>query len=98
MARFTGEGDRRGETVTGDTTAAAGETVFADASGGPITVTLPEPSTIDAVTVKKTDSTSNAVTIATPGSETIDGDSERTVTRQFVSRTIESDGSNYFIV
>jgi len=85
-------------TQTGDYTASENDIVLADASGAPLTVTLPAPSESVVVTVKKIDSSSNAVTIATPGSETIDGDSSRTLTAQYVSREITSDGTNYFII
>lgn len=79
-------------------TASEVDIVLADASGGSITITLPSPSTDIDITVKKTDSSSNAVDIATPGSETIDGSSSLSITSQYTSRTITSDGSNYFIV
>lgn len=85
-------------TVTTDYTASAQEVVLADASGGPLTVTLPSPASSASVVVKKVDSSSNAVTIATPGSETIDGDSERTLAAQYVSREITSDASDYYII
>jgi hypothetical protein len=85
-------------TETGAYTANENDVVLADASGGAFTVTLPSPSTDIAVTVKKIDGTSNAVTIATPGSETIDGSSDRTLTGQYVSRTVISDGSEYYII
>lgn len=85
-------------TVTADYTASAQEAVLVDASGGPVTVTLPAPESAAANVVKKIDASSNAVTIATPGSETIDGDSERTVTAQYVSRELMSDGSDYFVI
>lgn len=84
--------------VTADHTASAQEIVLADASGGNLTVTLPSPESAASVIVKRTDSSANTVTVATPGSETIDGDSSRTIDSQWVSREITSDGSNYFIV
>lgn len=85
-------------TLTADATASAQEIVLVDASGGPVTVTLPTPEAAASVIVKKIDSSGNAVTIATPGTETIDGDTERTLTAQYVSREITSDGSNYYII
>lgn len=81
-----------------DYTANNEEIILADASGGPITVTLPDVSTDIFVFVKKTDSTSNAVTIATPNSETIDGHSNLTISKQYNGFTITSDSTNYFIV
>ncbi|UBF23337.1 hypothetical protein M1M40_gp59 [Halorubrum tailed virus 29] len=86
-------------TVTADYTAGAQEIVLVDASGGPVTVTLPAPESAASVVVKKIDASGNAVTIATPGGETIDGDSERTLTATTQpSREIMSDGTNYFII
>jgi len=85
-------------TVTSAYTTSPQEIVLADASGGALTVTLPSPEAAASSVVKKIDATTNAVTIATPGSETIDGDSSRTLTAQYVSREITSDGTNYFII
>jgi len=84
-------------TKTSNYTAANYENVLADASSSALTVTLPAAATDLMVTVKATDAT-NTVTIATPNSETIDGDSNRAIDQDNVSLTITSDGSNYFIV
>jgi len=89
------------KTVTTETssyTANVYDVVLADASGGGFTVTLPSPDTDVQVNVKKIDSSGNTVTVATPGSETIDGSGTLTISAENVSRTIVSDGSNYFIV
>jgi len=85
-------------TVTADATAATQEIILADASGGDLTVTLPAPESAAVVTVKKVSASGNTVTVATPGAETIDGDSERTISGANVAREITSDGSNYFII
>jgi len=85
-------------TETGAYTASDGDLVLADASSSGFTVTLPTPSAGDVVAVKKIDSSSNAVTIATPGAETIDGHSTITISAQFASRDFVSDGTNYFMV
>lgn len=84
-------------TATGAVTAGEVDIVLGDASGGSFNVTLPSPSTAMHVTVKKTDSSTNAVTVATPGSETIDGQSNVQITSQYVAYEIVSDGSNYFL-
>ena len=85
--------------MTANHTADPQQIVLADASGGALTVTLPAPEAAAAVTVKKTDSTSNAVTVARPGSESIDGDAaDRTITGEDVAREFTSDGSDYFII
>jgi hypothetical protein len=85
-------------TVTGNYTIDENEVVLADASGGSITVTLPSPSEASIITVKKTDSSSNSVVIATPSSESIDGGTSLTITGQYVSRELVSDGSDYYII
>ena len=91
-----GEFDLNVRTVTGDTTAADNELVLVDTSNTAVTVTLNAPVAGMRVGVKVIDAT-NATTVATPGTETIDGRSELTITDQYVSRLITSDGSNYFI-
>ena len=70
-----------------------------DASSGDIIVTLPVLSNIDSVglTIKKIDISANIVTIATPNTETIDGENEQYITTSFQSRTIYTDNFNYFI-
>lgn len=50
------------------------------------------------VRVKKIDSTGNTINIETPNSETIDGKSSLSISNQYTSRTIVSDGDNYFII
>ena len=85
-------------TTTTSVTAGNNENVLADASGGAITVTLPAPDVNLNVTIKKIDGSANGVTIATPGTETIDGQASVTVTSQYIARTLTSDGTNYFII
>ena len=74
--------------------------VLANANGGAITITLPAVSTpfIGArIEVKKIDSSTNAVTIATADSATIDGASTITLSTQYEAYTMVSDGSNWFV-
>jgi len=85
-------------TVTANHTASDNEVVLGDASGGAITVTLPSATSAVVAVIKKIDSSTNAVTIATPNTETIDGQSSIDITNQYASRTITSDGTNYFIL
>jgi len=85
-------------TTTASVTAADRQIVLGDASGGALTVTLPAVFDAQLVTVKKIDSSSNAVTIATPGTETIDGQGSIDLVTQFSARELTSDGSNYFII
>jgi len=87
------------QTVTTDTTLTnAVETVLVDASTAPVTVTLPAPSADVLVNVKRTDASANAVTVATPGTETIDGAADLSIAAQYDSYTVVSDGTNYYII
>ena len=74
--------------------------VKCSASGGAFTVTLYTAvgNTGNAVTVKKTDSSTNAITIATTSSQTIDGATTQTINSQYTSFTMVSDGSNWNLV
>lgn len=85
-------------TVTSDYTASDGEIVLADASGGAVTVTLPSPSEALLTTVKKIDSSTNTVTVATPSTETIDGASSESLSSQWEAIESTSDGVDYFII
>jgi hypothetical protein len=62
--------------VTADATAAAGDLMLCNATGGAFTITLPAaPATGACVTVKKTDVSANAVNVNSAGGGSIDGDS-----------------------
>jgi hypothetical protein len=93
-----GEGSSGTASVTANYTAKSGEVVLADASGGPITITTPAASDDVTLTVKKIDSTGNDVTIVTPGTETVDGESEAVVASQYTSISLVANGGNYWIV
>jgi hypothetical protein len=74
--------------------------IRADSSSGPITITLytavgNEGKTIS---VKKTDSSSNSVTINTTSSQTIDGSLTYTISSRYTSVTMVSDGVNWDII
>lgn len=73
--------------------------ILADATSGPITITLPvagfEHSYIN---VKKIDVSVNAVTVATPAAETIDGAATRVLNNQYDANQFVSDGANWWIV
>jgi len=87
------------KTVTTDYTMTwADETILADASGGAITVTLPDPAAYPnyEVMIKKIDSSTNAVTVAPHGTETIDGASSLTLANQNDAVRLRSDGTNWF--
>jgi len=75
-------------------------TVLCNAASAPITVSLPLASTSEGVifTIKKTDSSSNAVTIQRSGSDLIDGVTSHTITQQYVTMAFESDGTSWSIL
>lgn len=74
--------------------------ILMSASGGARTVTLLSAAgrTGREITVKKTDSSSNAVTIDAAGSETLDGSATVTLDQQHDARTYRSDGSNWRLI
>lgn len=90
------------KTTTATLTVAEGGVVTLDSSGGVYTVTLPAMSAaIDGLWYwfKKTDVNANAVTIDTPGGETIDGAANNAeIDAQYDALLIVSDGSNWHIV
>ena len=88
-------------TITGDTTITdANVVVFANATSGAINVTMYAATSNGGrtVTIKKTDSSSNTVSVLRAGSETIDGDTSTVLYHQNESVTLVSDNANWFIV
>ena len=76
-----------------------GQTILANATSAALSVVLPDATTtFNFYTVKKTDSSSNAVTISTTSSQTIDGQLTQSITGQYLSLTFATDGSQWFIV
>lgn len=83
--------------VTGD----ASKLINMDATTGALTVTLLAAATATngfEVSVKKTDSSANAVTIDGNGAETIDGATTHVLTNQNDNATLRCNGSNWFVV
>jgi hypothetical protein len=78
-------------------TAASGDAVLADASGGAFTVTLPAPASAARVTVKNVGAT-GVVTVAPHAAETIDGASSFALASQWMSRDFLADGTNWLVV
>jgi hypothetical protein len=77
---------------------AADTNILVDASGAARTMTLPTAvSSTQRVTIKKKDSSTNTVTVATTSAQTIDGSSNYIATLQNESVTVVSDGSNWYI-
>lgn len=75
-----------------------GKTIKADATGGAFTITLP--AATDAgdgfeITVVKTDSSANAVTIDGDSAETVNGAANFAIGYQYKSATFRCDGSNW---
>jgi hypothetical protein len=83
--------------TTGDAT----KTIAVDATSGALTVTLPTAASATnsfEVTIKKTDSSANAVTIDGSGAETIDGATTFVLSNENDFATLRCDGSNWFVV
>jgi hypothetical protein len=76
------------------------QVVFADASGGAITLTLPNPVlfALKTITIKKIDATANAVTISQFAAELIDGGASVALTVQYQSIDLYCDGTNWSVV
>ncbi len=73
--------------------------ILVNASGGAVTITLPTATgNKRQYTVKKIDSSANAVTLATTASQTIDGVASAVIEIQYASISVVSDGSNWFII
>lgn len=83
------------------TATAADNTILADASGGAITITLPAASGIAGrmYTIKKigTGGIDNELTI-TPGSGTIDGNTNYIIYNDWTFVTLQTDGTNWFVI
>lgn len=74
--------------TSGNVVALTGRLYVVDASSGPVTVTAPlNPINGDTFIVKKIDSSVNQVTIDTPGSALIDGESSQVIALQWTSLT-----------
>ncbi|HPD66143.1 MAG TPA: hypothetical protein P5050_11305 [Bacteroidia bacterium] len=74
--------------------------IVADASSGSINITLPDASGISGriYVIKRLNSGANAVTVLTTNSQTIDGLSSYSLSAQFATVMVQSDGSNWIIL
>lgn len=90
------------QTKTTTYTAADHEVVLASASGGAWTLTLPVRAAKILVTVKKTDTSANVITVKTPGAGNIDGaDGDTTgyaISVAYDSRDFLCDGTDWWVV
>jgi len=74
--------------------------ILMDATGGARAVNLPDAAVVGrgyTIKVKKTDSSSNAVTITPSGAQKIDGAGSLVIQNQYVTYELVTDGSNWFI-
>ncbi|MGB4762614.1 MAG: hypothetical protein WBP12_04655 [Candidatus Saccharimonas sp.] len=74
--------------------------IFADATGGHTTITLPLASGLSGYRfyIKRIDSTGNTVTVQRSGSDTIDGLTSLTIDQQYTSIAVVSSGSAWYIL
>lgn len=74
--------------------------VFANATSGNVTITLPAASGSAGYRfyVKRTDNSSNTCTVARSGSDTIDGQTSLTLDLQYTCLSLVSDGSAWYII
>ena len=74
-------------------------TILVNYPDAPFGVVLPSASTVvgQQYQIKKIDSSSNAVTVSTTSSQTIDGNLTYSLATIYKSVTLQSDGSNYYI-
>lgn len=75
-------------------------TVLADATSAAVTLTLPtaESALGRIYHVKKIDASANAVTLDGNGSETIDGAANKSTTTQYAGFTVQSDGTEWWLL
>jgi hypothetical protein len=85
--------------VVGTTLTSVHQVVLVDASSGAITMSLPSAVTYvgPGFTIKKIDSSANAVTIAANGSETIDETTTRVLAMQYDAVELMSDGTEWWL-
>ena len=86
-------------TITADTTLVSStRAVLINAASGDVTATLPALLDGDVFDIKRVDATVNAVTVATPGAETIDGAATLLIPSQYLSFTLLCDGTSWYLI
>lgn len=88
-------------TKTSDYTVTSNDdTILANANGGGLTISLPSAATVSAkkFTIKKIDATANVVIVDPNSTQTIDGSLTFNIATQYQSVTVQSDGSNWYIL
>lgn len=86
---------------TSNYTVSSSDTViFADATSGNVTVTLPLASSMNGYRfyVKRIDGSANTCSVACTGADTVDGQSSISVSAQYTSLTVVSNGSAWYII
>ena len=86
--------------TTAYTATTADSTILGNASAGAFSITLPTSvgATGRLYTIKKVDSSANAVTIATTLSQTIDGQTTKPLSIQYDGVQVQSDGANWVVI
>lgn len=93
-------GSRMVNNVTGNTTLTTDyDVVTADASGGAVTITLPDRATVQGkvYTIKRT-SASNNVVVSRAGSDTIEGATSKTLGSQYATITLLAGTATWLIL
>ncbi len=74
--------------------------IFADATSGNVTITLPTASSFSGYNfyVKRIDGSSNTCSVARSGSDTIDGGTSFSLDTQYFAVRVVSNGSNWYII
>lgn len=87
-------------TINADYTAKVHDTIIlVDASAGPVTITLPKANAKGLhLSIKKIDSSENAVLIKTQAGETIEGNANCSITVKFGWYSIVAAGNNMWVI
>ena len=96
-----GSGSSVYDEVAIDTTLTSShDVVGVDATAGAVAITLPTANGVSGkrYSVKKIDSSVNAVTVGCTGAETIDGEATQEIEKQYNSLTVISDDTNWLII
>lgn len=87
-------------TAANDTLLVTDYTLLVDATGGAIAITVPLATAFagQIFNVKKIDASANTVTLTASGADTIDGLATQVETAQYQNISIQSDGTNWYIL
>jgi hypothetical protein len=86
--------------TSGYTITATDAVIFADATSGNVTITLPAAASFAGYRfhIKRIDNASNTCTVARSASDTIDGQTSFTIDQQYTSVMVVSNGSGWYIL